>query len=144
MTQIEPAGPHHATHLADEMHPFGRSDVVHHADRGHQIEAEIVERKAPAVEGLVVDVAVVGARLRDAGRGNVDTAEAADHAAQQGMKAADAAADIEHGGLFLPEPPRDQIAQQVGLGAHEETMRQAGEVDRGLHHVPVVAAVAVE
>ena len=60
----------------------------------------IVEGKAPAVEGAVVDVGVVGARLRDAGRGNVDAAQAADHAAQQRMKAADAAADVEHRGLF--------------------------------------------
>ena len=118
--------------------------MVQHTDRGHQIEAGVVEGKARAVEGAVVDVAVVSARLRDAGRGNVNTAQATDHAAQQGMKAADAAADIEHGGLFRPEPPHDQFAQQVGLGAHEETVRQAGEVDRGLDHVPVVAAVAVE
>jgi len=107
----EPPGPHHAPHLVHEMRPFGWRDVVQHADRGHQIEAGVVEGKAPAVEGAVVDVAVVGARPRDAGRGNVNTAQTADHAAQQRMKAADAAADIEHGGLFRPEPPRDQFAQ---------------------------------
>ena len=39
---------------------------------------------------------------------------------------------------------RELIVRQVGLGAHEETVRQPGEVDRGLDHVPVVAAVAVE
>jgi len=39
---------------------------------------------------------------------------------------------------------RDQLAQHVCLGAHEETVRQAGEVDRGLDYVPVIAVVAVE
>jgi hypothetical protein len=71
----------------------------------------VAEAKAPAVEGAVVDVVVVGARLHNAGQGNVNAAEAADHAAQQGMKAADAATDIEHCRLFRSEPPRDQFAQ---------------------------------
>ncbi|MEY9448225.1 hypothetical protein ABIE82_005673 [Bradyrhizobium diazoefficiens] len=85
---------------------------------------------AAAVELTVVDPAVVGASLRQAGRRHVDTAQAADHAVQQGMKAADAAPDVQHFGPLCVEPLRDQIAQEIGLGAHEEMMRQARKVDR--------------
>jgi hypothetical protein len=32
------------------------------------------------------------------------------------------------------------FARQIGLGAHEETVQQAWEVDRGLKGLPAIAA----
>ncbi len=96
----QPSWPHNAPHLTHETRPFRRRDVMHDADRGDQIEAGIGERKDVAVEGPVVDIGVVDLCLRNTGGGCVYAAELTDHAAQQWMEAANAAADIEHVRLF--------------------------------------------
>ena len=77
-------GPHHAPHLVDEMRHSAGATWCSTQIAVARSKPASSKGKLLAVEALVVDVAVVGARLRDAGRGNVNAAEAADHAAQQG------------------------------------------------------------
>src|SRR4051794_41265212 len=53
----ESTGAGHAPHLRDELRPFSRHHVVHHADGRDHIEAGIVEWKGAAVKLKVVDPA---------------------------------------------------------------------------------------
>src|SRR3569832_1127957 len=140
----ESSGTRNTPHLLDEVRAGGGCDVVQHADGGHQIEAGVVKRKAATVEGAIVAVEIISLRLNKAIWRHINAGLLADCAAQQGMKTADPAANIQHCWLIVSKAPPNEVTQQIGLGAHEETVRQAGKVDRGLDNFPIIAAVAVE
>ena len=77
---------------------------MQHANRHREIEVPRCVRQDIAVISLVLNAGMTAPRLGDARRGDIRAAKAAEHAPHEGMKFADAAADIEQAVGLGPLP----------------------------------------